>query len=287
MYFAPYGDYFTDEYSFIWQRDLPLMKAMGANIVRIYGWLPENDHSSFLDAVEANGLYLMATFYMGEASEAPVQTVAQRELVISNFVQQVKQYADHPAMLIWSFGNELNGVWNGYLQQFDKAAGQEPCAWDERYDDLGGCWIHKGQVPLPGDRCYAPSYCVYARLFTFINDAAVAAKEVADVLVVSAFADVDALYDKVARAGDLAPELDAWTAQVYRGNTFGDFFQTMGNATDKPVLLTEYGVDAYHDACGTSAQSPCFNMVGDNSDSYEDGVRAPRPPRGTGARPAV
>jgi lipopolysaccharide export LptBFGC system permease protein LptF len=46
------------------------------------------------------------------------------------------------------------------------------------------------------------------------SQAAVAAKQVADVMVVSAFADVDALYDKVARAGDLAPTLDAWTAQV-------------------------------------------------------------------------
>ena len=30
VYFAPYGDYFTSEYSFIWLRDLPLIKAMGA-----------------------------------------------------------------------------------------------------------------------------------------------------------------------------------------------------------------------------------------------------------------
>ena len=69
----------------------------------------------------------------------------------------------------------------------------------------------------------------------------------ADVLVVSAFADVDALYDKIHRAGHLAPSVDAWTAQVYRGNSFGTFFLDMSNATDKPVLLTEYGVDAYHD----------------------------------------
>ena len=40
--------------------------------------------------------------------------------------------------------------------------------------------------------------------------------QVADVLVVSAFADVDALYDKIGRAGDLAEHVDAWTAQVTR-----------------------------------------------------------------------
>ena len=47
----------------------------------------------------------------------------------------------------------------------------------------------------------------------------------------------------------------------------------MGNATGKPVLLTEYGVDAYHDVCGMKAETdetPCFNVEGDNSGSYED-----------------
>ncbi|KAL1511667.1 hypothetical protein AB1Y20_004957 [Prymnesium parvum] len=277
VYFSPYGDYFTSDYSFIWLRDLPLIKAMGANVLRVYGWLLENDHSDFLDAVTANGLYLMATFYMGDATEAPVQTAAQRQKVISDFRNQVAQYSTHPALLIWSFGNELNGVWNGFLQQFSRSDDMGPgsqgtrCAWDERYDDLGGCWIHKGKLPPPGSACYNSSGCVYSRLFSFINDAAVAAKEVADVLVVSAFADVDGLYDKVARAGQFAQHLDAWTAQVYRGKSFGDFFQAMGNATDKPVLLTEYGVDAYHDACGSNLEDPCYNTLGDSSASYEDG----------------
>ena len=63
-----------------------------------------------------------------------------------------------------------------------------------------------------------------------------------------------------ARAADDAPALDAWTAQVYRGNTFGDFFDAMGNATGKPVLLTEYGVDAYHDVCGQTRHS-CHMMT--------------------------
>lgn len=69
------------------------------------------------DAVEANGLYLMATFFMGEAVESPVRTQLQRDKVIGDFTTQVRQYSTHPALLIWSFGNELNGVWNGYLQQ--------------------------------------------------------------------------------------------------------------------------------------------------------------------------
>jgi len=278
VYFDPYGDYFTSEFSFIWLRDLPLIKAMGANVLRVYGWQPQNDHSDFLDAVWANGLYLMATFYMGDSSENPVQTQQQRDKVVSDFQRQVGQYSSHPSMLIWSFGNELNGVWNGFLQQLSKAEDMgkgalgQTCAWDERYDDLGGCWVHKGTAPKKGSPCYDSSYCVYSRLFQLIDAAAAAAKEVADVLIVSAFADVDALYDKIDRAGDLAPHLDAWTAQVYRGKSFGDFFEAMGNATSKPVLLTEYGVDAYHDECGSSTEDPCYNTFGDDSNSWEDGA---------------
>ena len=40
VYFAPYGDYFTAEYSFIWLRDIPLIKAMGARGLRRYDQPP-------------------------------------------------------------------------------------------------------------------------------------------------------------------------------------------------------------------------------------------------------
>jgi len=273
VYFAPYGDYFTADYSFIWLRDLPLIKKMGVNVVRIYGWQPDNDHNAFLDAVDAHGLYLMSTYYMGDATESPVSTVAERSAAIKGFRNEVAKYAKHPSLLFWSFGNELNGVWNKFLQALSKGdptAGEEDCGWDERYDDLGGCWIHKGKNPRPGSPCYDSSACVYKRLFTLMNDAAKAAHDAADVLVVSAFADVDGLYEKVGRVGEFASDLDAWTAQVYRGSSFGDFFDSFGNSTDKPILLTEYGVDAYHDACGSSNATVCFNTFGDDSGSHED-----------------
>jgi len=276
VYFAPYGDYFTADYSFIWLRDLPLIKSMGVNVVRTYGWQLANDHTAFLDAATNNDLYVMATFYMGDATETPVSTTADRSKLVKSFTKEVAKYAEHPSLLFWSFGNELNGVWNKYLQALSKAEwnGEKHCDWDERYDDLGGCWVHKGTAPKEGDVCYETSYCVYSRLFSLLDDAARSAKAVADVLVVSAFADVDALPDKVMRAGHLAASLDAWTAQVYRGDTFGDFFEAMGNATSKPVVLTEYGVDAYHDECGQGKDdtAPCFNVLDDKSKSFEDEI---------------
>merc|ERR1719326_2378698 len=149
----------------------------------------------------------MATFYMGDHTESPVDTVAHRQAIIDAFRAEVGKYATHLSLLFWSFGNELNGVWNGYLQSLGKDPDQEQCDWDERYDDLGGCWVHKGLVPPPGTKCFDTSYCVYKRLFNLIGDAATAAKSKAEVLVVSAFADVDGLYDKVGRAGHFAKAL--------------------------------------------------------------------------------
>jgi len=126
---------------------------MGANVVRTYGWQPHGDHTAFLDAAHNNGLYVMATFYMGAEEETPVSTAADRSKVISAFVHEVARYSEHRALLFWSFGNELNGVWNGFLQAIGKDPEQPDCNWDDRYDDLGGCWIHLGQIPNASNPC--------------------------------------------------------------------------------------------------------------------------------------
>ena len=127
VYFAPYGDYFTPDYSFIWLRDLPLIKSMGVNVVRTYGWQPANDHTAFLDAATNNDLYVMATFYMGDVTESPVSTAADRSKLVKTFTKEVAKYAEHPSLLFWSFGNELNGVWNKYLQELSKSEWNGVC----------------------------------------------------------------------------------------------------------------------------------------------------------------
>ena len=96
----PYGDYFSIKYAYIWKRDLLLIKQMvvptcrllkiflfatvsflyyflyspsisntnnlqGVNIVRLYGWSNKEDHTAFLDELDAHGLKAMVTFYLG------------------------------------------------------------------------------------------------------------------------------------------------------------------------------------------------------------------------------
>src|SRR5665647_826746 len=43
----PYGDYFTSDYSSIYMRDLPLLREMGANTIRLWGWNNNANHTDF------------------------------------------------------------------------------------------------------------------------------------------------------------------------------------------------------------------------------------------------
>ena len=256
--FDPRGDYFTLEYAWIWKRDLPLIKAMGATTIRIYGWKSWADHTAFLDAVHAAGLKVLVTYYLGDAEESPVRSVADRNRIIQQFVAQVHRYRDHPGILMWSFGNELNGSWNKFVTQIS---------------DAFGCWwtaFCAGYTDTNSD-CHWQSQCMYFQLFSFINAAAKAAKIVTTRPIISGFADVDYMVgptpwlDKVARFDWVLADVDAWAMQLYRGWTFGGYFWMYRGESQKPMIVTEFGVDAYNDPCGWPENNGggCFNMVGE------------------------
>ena len=72
---------------------------------------------------------------------------------------------------------------------------------------------------------------------------AAAVKEEAPDKLVS-FPITDAL-SSVQIVDELVPTIDFWSIQVYRSTTFGSFFDEYKLASDKPVVLTEYGYDAF------------------------------------------
>ena len=41
------------------------------------------------------------------------------------------------------------------------------------------------------------------------------------------------------------PHVGAWAASVYRGRSFGDLFSSYAAASSRPLLLSEFGIDAY------------------------------------------
>eukprot|EP00808_Paulinella_micropora_P002770 g69914.t1 len=275
----PYGDYFTAEYSRIWERDLPLMKAMGANVVRIYSWNVSSDHTPFLDAAHRYGLYVMVTYYMGTAVENPVNNSFQRMQVIKRFVRQVRIYRTHPALIIWSFGNEINGIWNYYLQYlndafncswskeiFGQAAGQDPKGC--YFNPYGNVWNYSswsGSLTQEGP-CRNATQCLYKHFFQWIDESARLGKRALGrykKMIISSFADVDFMDLRIGQFEKYAPHIDGWGAQIYRGYTFGvngsDFLKNMAGNSSKLQLITEFGVDAYKDTCGWSGDLLCWN----------------------------
>lgn len=258
--FAPFGDYFTVKYMYMWKRDLALIKQMGANTIRIYGWDPKADHYPFLDECQKVGLKVLVTYYLGLATENPVNTADERWSLIGRFVEQLAWYGDHPAILMWSFGNELNGPWNYFTTQFSWNFG---CGW------TGYCLNNRD----PNSECVWRAACMYTALFTWINDAARSAKYVTSRPIISGFADIDYFIgapwpdyrqDKVPLFEHLLPDMGAWAMQLYRGRSFGGYFGNFNAESGKPLVVTEYGIDAYNDPCGWAENmgtpQTCFNL---------------------------
>lgn len=271
-YTYPYGDYFTEEYREFWERDFPAMREMGANAVRIYGWNNSADHSAFFEYAHAMDFKVIVTFYLGTAEETPVGTPEEQKAVIDEFSEQVVKYAGKPSLLGWSFGNELNGVWNGFLGAFNET---DDCGWTvgDLATGSGGCYNNNNA----DEECVQATECVYKGLFGFIDRAAEVAHTAmgsSSHLIISSFADVDLFLQRVQQFEDLLPHLDAWGAQLYMGQNFGtgdaDFLAGHAKVSTKPLIVTEYGVDSYHDICGSNQETVCTDTFDNPKGSFED-----------------
>lgn len=195
----PYGDYFTAEYQELWDRDFPLLRQMGTNVIRHYGWTNGADHSAFLNAAYNNGnqpLFVLLNRWINPDTDW-TNTSAVNALIAEweAFADEVK---DSPAVMGFLIGNETNAYsGNGY----------NPAFW------------------------------------TAMNQIAGAVKAVAPNKLVS-IAIIDTL-DQVETNDAAMTNFDFWAIQVYRGESFGSFFTDYAARSPKPIIITEYGYDAY------------------------------------------
>lgn len=266
----PYGDYFISAYKNLWKRDFPAIKALGANTLRLYSWRSINDHTEFLDMAHSFGLKVLPTFYM-DSKSTPLNTEKNHNKVIENFVKEVRRYAKHPAIYGWSIGNEINAIWNGFLPQFNEVGN---CSWkSECFDKIGK------------QSCIGPRICLYREMTRFLNEAATKAKEVIREengvfqIMTSAFADVDDVLQMLTAEDFDVSEIDVWGMNLYKGHDFGigedNVLEWFPGKSGKPLIVTEFGVDAYSDPCGVcldasrnaGCPSPCYNTLEDGETS--------------------
>lgn len=95
----------------IYNRDLPLLRAMNVNTIRTYGVVTSK---AFLDACYNGGvdpIYVVMGFYVDTESDLSHPDV--RDGIKDDFRAYVSTYKDHPAVLMWSPGNETELVYEG------------------------------------------------------------------------------------------------------------------------------------------------------------------------------
>ncbi len=105
----PHGDYFTSQYAAQHERDLPYLRAMGANVLRVYNWEPGVDHSGFLDACHNGGeqrLKVMVNRWIDPASDWSNSNVVAA--IADQFVSMANEIKGHPAGFGVIIGNEVN-----------------------------------------------------------------------------------------------------------------------------------------------------------------------------------
>jgi hypothetical protein len=200
--YEPYGDYFTANYSALYQRDLPRVRAMGGNVLRVYGWKSNQSHTDFLDRCYNSGIspvFVLLNSWINPGTDwsntAAVAALAQQFVALDGNV------ANHPAVLGIVIGNEVNSQ-NGNATN--------PAFW------------------------------------AAMNTIAQAVKTSNPSRMVSiAITDATA---QVREYNASLPKLDFWCVQVYRQPTFGSFFTEYAAASTKPLIVTEFGLDAYDHA---------------------------------------
>ncbi len=134
------GDWFTPPWNGIWERDLPILKAMGVNTIRTYFtwyWMPSDNlatlagftqesplsvdpwgntvdynHLPFLDACHAAGVYVVLGIALDGGNTFNYANATIREAYQNFYLQTAeklaKRYGEHPAVIGFSLSNEQN-----------------------------------------------------------------------------------------------------------------------------------------------------------------------------------
>jgi hypothetical protein len=199
-------------------REMPLLKQMGVNALRLYSGIPAKwvrfiyerwgiytvlNHTVGRYGYTLDGLWIPAVDY----SDPRIRAALKAETLA-----MVEQYRGVPGLLMWLYGNENN---------------------------YGLSWSSFEIENLPkGDREKAKAKFLYSLFGEIIRET-----KARDPLHPVAIAIGDVQYiDLIAEE---CKGLDILGANVYRGKSAGDLYQVVHDKLGLPVLFTEFGADAY------------------------------------------
>ena len=196
--------------------------------------------TAMLDAARANGLYVIPTF---PVDTAQLGCATGKTYMLDRMREMVNEWKNHPAILFWLVGNEVNR----------SLTSTELCSnW---YPQLNA-------IALASHQAEGAS-------FHPVGTANGDTTGLGDICQFNCSDDTR------------LPNLDLWGVQVYRGCSFGTTFLNYQKPDcAKPLIITEFGVDAWDSLLGPSGaenrtmQANCLGQLLDDADQAL-AVRAP------------
>ena len=202
-------------------REMPLLKAMGVNVIRVYDGIPAKWVKHIY---ERYGIYTAVNHAMGRygmtvdgvwipENKVDYSDPRFRAAVKAEVLAMVDGLKNTPGVLMWMLGNENN---------------------------YGLSWRSSEIENLPvGEQDAGRARYLYSLMGEIVRD--IKARDPAH-LVTTANGDVQYI-DLIAQE---VKGLDIFGANVYRGKSAGDLFQVVQDKLGLPVLFTEFGSDAWN-----------------------------------------
>ena len=225
--------------------EMGLLKNMGVNTIRVYAGMPKQ----WIEYVYTNyGIYTMLNHSFGRygltldgvwTPNTEYSNAKTQELLLTEVKQMATDYKDTKGLLLFLLGNE-----NNYGLFWDGAETEN--------------------IPMEDRKSTARARSMY-KLF---NDAVVAMKGI-DTSHLIAICNGDLLFlDIIAKE---CKDVDIFATNVYRGVSFGDLYDRVKKEYGKPVLLSEFGSDAFSVLTNQEDQnSQAFYLKGNWKEIYEN-----------------
>lgn len=206
------------------EKEMSLLKDMGVNTIRVYTGIQPKwityiyknygiytmlNHSFGRYGVTINDVYKPVTDYRDEAT---------KKLLLEEVSSLANEYKSTEGLLLYLLGNENNyGLfWAG----------------SETEDFPDDAAMKKAM----GEKRGRPMYQLF-------NEAALLMKKI-DVNHPIAMCNGDVLFIDI--IAEECKDIDIYGTNMYRGKSFGDAFQLVNDKLNKPILFTEFGVDAFN-----------------------------------------
>ena len=229
--------------------EMGLLRNMGVNTIRVYTGI----QPKWIKYIYENyGIYTVLNYTFGRYGltingkwivNTEYRDAATQELLLSEVTKMVDEYKNTPGVLLFLLGNENNyGLfWAG--------------AETENFPD------EEEKKHEVGEKRGRPMY-------KLMNDAAIKMKSI-DTSHPVAICNGDVLFIDI--VAEECKDVDIYGVNMYRGVSFGDAFKMVKDKTNKPMMLTEFGADAFNAKDNKEDQkSQAYYDVGNWKEIYEN-----------------